>query len=90
MLDKWLCEQLNIDEFTQYVMAELDKLEDEIHLGNLSATRYIEVKAKYDQMREVRDAYADFLAAKACLANEKEESGTLDEVVKAAKQKLCS
>ena len=59
MLDKELCTLFGIDEFTQYIMKELDYVEDQIYEQNVSPVRYIELKARYEALKEVRDAYRD-------------------------------
>ena len=59
MLDKELCTLFGIDEFTQYIMKELDYVEDQLYEQNVSPVRYIELKARYEALKEVRDAYRD-------------------------------
>lgn len=64
MLDKDLCSKLKIDVFTQTLMAEADRLEEELHSSNLSPCRYIEVKAAYIQTLKLRDEYAAYLSSR--------------------------
>lgn len=59
MLDKELCTLFGIDEFTQYIMKELDYVEDQLYEQNVSPVRYIELKGRYEALKEVRDAYRD-------------------------------
>lgn len=61
MLDVKVAEMLNIDPFTQYIMKELDDLEDDIYSNEYSQTDLIAIKARYEQMLKVRDAYADYI-----------------------------
>lgn len=61
MLDPELSKVLNIDPFTQYIMKELDRLEDELHTSILSPYRFIEARAQYNQLRAIRDEYAKYI-----------------------------
>lgn len=59
MLDKELCALFGVDAFTQYIMKELDYVEDQLNDQNISPVRYIDLKARYETLKEVRDAYCD-------------------------------
>ena len=59
MLDKELCAIFGIDTFTQYIMKELDYVEDQLHEQNISPVRYIELKGRYEALKEVRDVYCE-------------------------------
>ena len=59
MLDKELCEIFGIDEFTQWLMKELDEAEEELsNKGQLVATTSI---LRYQFLKEVRDEYCKYL-----------------------------
>lgn len=57
MLDKELCAAFGIDEFSQWIMKHLDYTEDQLHELQLSTPRYIELKSRYETLKEVRDTY---------------------------------
>lgn len=59
MLDTELCALFGIDAFTQYIMKELDYVEDQLHEQNISLVRYIELKGRYEALKEVRDVYCE-------------------------------
>ena len=65
MLDKQLCKILGVDEFKQYIMKELDYVEDQLNDPQLTPVRYIEVRSRYDALKQVRDEYCKFSASKA-------------------------
>ena len=60
MLDKQLCAAFGIDEFNQWIMKQLDYTEDQLYASEISSPRYIELKAKYETFKAVRDAYCEF------------------------------
>lgn len=72
MLDKQLCAILGIDAFTQWIMKQLDHVEDQLYESELSSPRYIELKSKHQALKEVRDAYHLFTQNKLNKAPEKE------------------
>ena len=57
MLDRQLCAVFGIDKFTQWVMKQLDYVEDQLYESEISSPRYIELKSRYQTLKEVRDAY---------------------------------
>lgn len=57
MLNKTLCAIFGIDKFNQWIMSQLDYLEDQLYSPDITPLKYIEVKAKYDALKEARDAY---------------------------------
>lgn len=57
MLDKDLCRVASIDEFLQYLMAELEDAEEMLYNSNLSASNYIYWRARKDTLSELRDEY---------------------------------
>lgn len=59
MLDKELCAIFGVDAFTQYIINELDYIEDQLYQQNISPIRYIELKARYEALKEVRNVYCD-------------------------------
>lgn len=64
MLDKELCELAGIDEYLQTIMKELDWAEEQLYDPNITPIKYIEVKAKYDTLKGMRDAYCKFIKKK--------------------------
>ena len=57
MLDKQLCAAFGIDKFNQWIMAQLDYIEDQLYASEISSPRYIELKARYQTLKDVRDIY---------------------------------
>lgn len=62
MLDKDVCQLFGVDEFKQKIMEELDYAEDQLYDPTLTPIRYIEVKARYDTLKMVRDAYCKYIS----------------------------
>lgn len=61
MLDKDVCEALGIDPFAQKIMKELDWAEEQLYDPNITPIRYIEIKARYDTLKELRDTYCSLI-----------------------------
>lgn len=61
MLDKYVCEALGIDPFVQKFMAELDWAEEQLHDPNITPIRYIEIKSRYETLKELRDTYCSLI-----------------------------
>ncbi len=59
MLDKKLCALFGVDEFAQWLMKELDDLED--ILTDKSKTSNETDNARYQALLEVRDVYCMFM-----------------------------
>lgn len=59
MLDKDLCRVAGIDEFLQYLMAELEDAEEILYNSNLSSSNYIHWRARRDTLAELRDKYCE-------------------------------
>lgn len=57
MLDKQLCALFGIDQFNQWVMAQLDYVEDQLYASEISSPRYIELKARHQALKDARDVY---------------------------------
>lgn len=64
MLDPQVCKLFGVDEFTQFIMKELDQAEDQLYDPQLTPIRYIEIRSRYDAFKEVRDTYCKFIADK--------------------------
>lgn len=57
MLDKELCAAFGIDKFSQWIMKQLDYVEDQLYESQISSPRYIELKSRHQTLKEVRDTY---------------------------------
>lgn len=57
MLDKTLCAAFGIDEFNQWIIKQLDYIEEQMHDDNISAPRFIQLQSAHDTLRSVRDIY---------------------------------
>ena len=57
MLNKQLCAIFGIDEFNQWLMKQLDYIEDQLYASDISSPRYIELRAKHQALKDARDAY---------------------------------
>lgn len=57
MLDKQLCAAFGIDKFNQWIMAQLDYVEDQLYASEISSPRYIELKARHQALKDARDVY---------------------------------
>lgn len=57
MLNKDLCKAFNIPAFIQWLMSELDLLEDILHSSKIDPDMYEKTKSRYDVLIEVRDKY---------------------------------
>lgn len=60
MLDKVLCAAFGIDTYQQWLMAELDAIEDKLHSKLISDNEFLELKGKYDALLAARDHYCAF------------------------------
>ena len=60
MLDKELCKLAGIDEYLQTIMKELDWAEEQLYDPAITPIKYIEVKARYETLKEMRDAYCRY------------------------------
>lgn len=61
MLDKQVCKALDIDPFVQKLMAELDWAEEQLYDPNITPIKYIEVKSRYETLKELRDTYCSLI-----------------------------
>ena len=59
MLDKWLCKLAGISPFIQWLISELDDLEDLLYSESVSEETKAAVKIKYDALISVRDKYCE-------------------------------
>ena len=55
-----LCKYAEVDSFLEWLMIEIDSIEDLLAMHSLPATRYIDLNSRYQALLEVRDAYCDF------------------------------
>ena len=59
MLDKWLCKLAGISPFIQWLISELDDLEDLLYSESIDEETKATVKIKYDTLISVRDKYCE-------------------------------
>ena len=57
MLNKDLCAAFGIDEYSQWLIKQLDYIEDQLHATEISTPRYLELRGQYDALKAARDAY---------------------------------
>lgn len=61
MLDKILCEAANIDPFMQQIMEKLERAEDRVYRIDITPLQYIEAKAEYETLKQIRDLYSEYV-----------------------------
>lgn len=59
MLDKYLCKLAGISPFLEWLMNELDRLEDILHSESATADIKAITKIKYETLLTVRDQYCE-------------------------------
>ena len=60
MLDKQLCAAFGIDEFNQWIASELVHIEEQLYESTVSSPRYIELRVRYQALKDARQRYMDF------------------------------
>ena len=50
------------DDFLNYLKEELDYYEHALFEGNLNTCTYIAYSARYAELKEIRDTYAEYIA----------------------------
>lgn len=58
MLDAEMCKRFGVKPFMQWIMKELDELEDLLHGNSINtSTEYAAISSRYNTLIQVRDAY---------------------------------
>ena len=78
MLDNTLCEAANIDPFMQQIMEKLDQAEDRVYQVDITPLQYIEAKAEYETLKQIRDLYSKYQQNNAHKNNKKIEKVLLN------------
>lgn len=80
MVEKELRAAFGIDEFSEWVASELNHIEDQLSEAAVTSPRYIELKSRYQALKDARKAYMD-LHYKKLKNNSEDRSEPTDQVM---------